>query len=387
MLSRPLLYLHMHAPPTPGGSPVLLHRLLNGLPPSELEIVTARNLRRLVRARGPLVLRGRYHFVPKKGLAGNRFRLGRAANAAVNVTLAKLAGVTAARIAGDTGAGWTLTVADEGFSVIAGDLCARRAEIPHVIMIFDLWEENAYSGPERRIAADIEPLLFPRAAKLLVHCREMADHYRRKHGLEAAIVPTTVELWQPGPRPPREQPYEVLFVGTVYWAQQDALRRLTRACRSLPDVRLTVVGSQGAGELRAFGVEPDRVEPSLPQEALRRRLEQADVLFLGLSFDSPHPDVIHTASPAKLPEYMASGTPILIHAPRGSHVAEYAREGEFAEVVDEASDERLAAAIRRVLDDQATAGERAARARGLAEKRHDVEVVRARFCELLEALR
>jgi chorismate synthase len=92
----------MHAPPTPGGSPVLLHRLLDGLPPSQLEIVTGWNLRRPVRAGGPLVLRGRYHFVPKKGLAGNRFRVGRAVNAAVNVTLAKLAGITAARVAGGT---------------------------------------------------------------------------------------------------------------------------------------------------------------------------------------------------------------------------------------------------------------------------------------------
>src|SRR5207237_922682 len=99
------------------------------------------------------------------------------------------------------------------------------------------------------------------------------------------------------------------------------------------------------------------------------------------------PDVVRTASPAKLPEYMASGTPILIHAPRGSHVAEYAREGEFGEVVDAADDERLAAGVRRVLDDPGAAAARAQRARRLAERRHDVEVVRERFHELLEALR
>ena len=388
MLSRPLLYLHAHAPPTGGGSPVLLHRLLSGLDAAELEIVTDRALRRQVRRRVGRVLPGRYSFVRKKGLAGNRFLAGRYVNGLLNVALAVIAGSRAARIARRRGAGWVMSVADEGFSVIAGHVCARLVRVPHVIMIFDLWEENAYTEFERRLAAAVEAPIFRRASALLVHCREMADHYRRKHGIDADVVPSSVELWDPQPRPRARSPYEVAFVGAVYWAQEDALRRLSRAVGLLPDFTLTLIGSWASESVLApRGIDPDRTEPELPPEKLRRRLEEADVLFLGLSFGSAHPDVVRTASPAKLPEYMASGTPLLVHAPEGSHVAEYTREADFGEVVSRADERELAAALARIVGDPEAAARRARRARELAEQRHEVGRVRARFVDILERVR
>ena len=96
--------------------------------------------------------------------------------------------------------------------------------------------------------------------------------------------------------------------------------------------------------------------------------------------------MIRTATPARLVEYMASGRPLLVHAPRGSHVAEYARSLDFAEVVDAADDEALAAGLRAVIEDPERALERARRARELAAERHAAPVVRRRFRELLEQL-
>ena len=72
-------------------------------------------------------------------------------------------------------------------------------------------------------------------------------------------------------------------------------------------------------------------------------------LFLGLSFDSPHPEVIATATPARLPEYMASGRPLLVHSPAGSHAAEYARSEDFAEAVDQPDEQLLGQALRRLI--------------------------------------
>jgi hypothetical protein len=110
------------------------------------------------------------------------------------------------------------------------------------------------------------------------------------------------------------------------------------------------------------------------------------VLFLGLGFDTPHVDVIQTASPAKLPEYMASGRPILVHAPRGSHVAEYAREEGFAEVVDAPDDEALRAAVTRVLSDRASGEARVGRAQALVRGTHELSRVREELGRLLESL-
>jgi glycosyltransferase involved in cell wall biosynthesis len=389
MLSRPLVYLHALAPPTPGGTPVLMHRLLSGLGGDDLEVVTDAALRRDVRRGGPRVLPGHYNFVLKKGPRGNRFAAGRLFNAAINAPLAIAAGVRAANVARRRKAGWVLTVSDEGFSVIAGAVCARLTGLPHVVMVFDLWEENAYTDAARALARVLEPRIFRNAAKIVVHNSRMAEHYRAKHGISCAVLPTSTEPWAlaPAREPRQDQDREILFAGAVYWAQEDALRRLSRVTRDLDGVRLTVVGSQAdERSLREQGILVDRVEPGLPSEQFRRRLEQADVLFLGLGFDTPHVDVIQTASPAKLPEYMASGRPILVHAPRGSHVAEYAREEGFAEVVDAPDDEALRAAVTRVLSDRAAGEARVGRAQALVRGTHELSRVREELGRLLESL-
>ncbi len=123
----------------------------------------------------------------------------------------------------------------------------------------------------------------------------------------------------------------------------------------------------------------------MPADELRRQLADADALFLGLSLDSPHPAIVRTATPARLVEYMASGRPLLIHAPPDSHVAQYARREDFAEVVDTADEAALLAGLRRVLEDPERSRARAQRALRLVEERHDATRVGERFAAILAA--
>jgi glycosyltransferase involved in cell wall biosynthesis len=142
----------------------------------------------------------------------------------------------------------------------------------------------------------------------------------------------------------------------------------------------------GEDTLRHSGLRPDRSEPAVPGPELRRRLSRADVLFLGLSLHSDHPAIVRTATPARLVEYMASGRPLLVHAPAGSHVAEYARREDFAEVVDIADPEALLAGLQRVLEDRELSARRAARARSVAVDRHNAVKVGTAFARILDEL-
>ncbi len=379
-----LLLVHALAPPTPGGTPVILHRLLSGLEHCRVDVVTDRALAARVRAGGPLVLSGRYRYVPK--LPAPPARLLQGAFAYANALLAVGAGVRAALAARPRDTRWVLSVVDGGFSPIAGALAARLSGRPHLLMAFDLWDENAYSPAERRLGRLLERRIVQRSAAVVVYCEKAAEHYRAKHGAHCEVIATPIDLpceSVPAPAAAAE-PGEVLIAGAVYWAQEDAVRRLVRAADSVEGASVTILGDEA--DLRARGIHADRYEQPLAAEAFRERLRRAGVLFLGLSFGSPHPDVIRTATPARLVEYMASGRPLLIHAPHGSHVAEYARSLDFAEVVDSADDDALAAGLRAVIADPERALERARRARELAVERHAAPVVRRRFRELLEQL-
>jgi glycosyltransferase involved in cell wall biosynthesis len=377
-----LLLVHALAPPTPGGTPVILHRLLGGLEDARLEVLTDRELAARVRAGGPLVLPARYRWFRK--LPAPRVRLLAGPVAYANALLAVVAGVQGAVSARRRETRWILSVVDGGFSPIAGAVAARLSRRPHLVMAFDLWEENAYAPAERRLARLLERRILREAAAVVVYCERAAEHYRAKHGATCAVIATPIEAPdEAAPDPGAVDPGEVLVAGAVYWAQEDAVRRLTRAAASA-GMTVTILGDEA--DLRRRGIAADRYEPPLEAEAFRARLRRAGVLFLGLSLDSPHPDVIRTATPARLVEYMATGRPLLVHAPAGSHVAEYARGEDFAEVVDGADDEALAAGLRAVSADPERASERAGRARRLAAERHAAPVVRRQFRELLEWL-
>lgn len=362
-----------------------MQRLLAAFGDDRLHVFTDRALRSAVERGEGRLLPGRYHYFLHKDLRGNRWRAGRAINAAVNVALALLAGVRAARLARRVDAAWIVSVADEGFSPLAAAVGAALSGRPHVLMVFDLWEENAYTEFEQKVARRFERRILAGASCVVVHNEQMAMHYANKHGITCDVLPTSVELG-PAPAfslPARDRP-EVLFAGAVYWAQEDAVRRLSRVV-SRHALDFTILGPWAdRGALAARGIEPTRLEADLPALRFQARLAAADVLFLGLSFDSAYPDVVRTAAPAKLPEYMASGRPILIHAPRGSHVAEYARGEDFAEVVDTPDDGALERGLLSTLDDPERGRARSVRARRLAVERHELGKVRESFERILE---
>jgi len=383
----PLVYFHALGPPLPGGTPVILHRLLSGLFPPEVVTFTDVVQRPKVREGGARVLPGPYRYFLKIP-PWNRLLIYRWPFGLANALLAVFAGVRAGFLARRSGAGWVLSVADEGFSPIGGAVAARVAGLPHLIWVFDLWQENALTDVERWIAARVERTIWRDARAIVSHTEKMSEHYARKHGVRCRVLPTPIDLQSPsGGDPPSRRsapPYEVLSGGAVYWAQEEALARLARVCAD-DEFHLTVLGDAAA--LARKGIEADAIEPPLPQLEFQRRVRDADLLFLGLSFDSIAPDIVRTATPARLVDYMASGRPLLVHAPPDSHVACYAREEDFAEVVDVADDGALAAGLRAVLADPERSSMRARRAQRLVAERHDLRRVRDGLLSILDETR
>lgn len=381
------MLVHALAPPTPGGTPVVLHRLLTGLPGVRVEVATNRALRKRVEAGDGRALDAPYRYFFKWPGWGARWRAGRVVVAAIDLVLALVAGLRVARWSRRTGARWIMSVTDEGFSVIAGAFAARVARLPHVIMVFDLWEENAYSEVQRAVAHRLEPRIFRSAAKVVGYCQEIVDLYRAKHGIEGTDIRTPIEVGPPPPAAvPRAdgEPAELLMAGAVYWVQEDSVRRLLRVADGIGDLRTTIIAD--AAQLAAVGIAADRVEAPVGADAFRARVAHADILFMGLSFASAHPQIPRTGTPARLTDFLAAERPLLVHAPPDSHLARYCRAADLAEVVDTPDEAALAAAVRRLLDDPEPALARAKRAREHLERVHDAPLVRASFAEILRGL-
>lgn len=214
----------------------------------------------------------------------------------------------------------------------------RMTGIPAFLYYFDdyrmQWEIlggrwGRWVAPRLRDLA--EPMVLERAAGVIVPNETLADDVRQRTTLPVTVIRNPLDtmlydrLRQQFPRRPLDpsKPLRIVYTGSVYTAQADALQRLCEA--------IAIIAAHGirAG-LHVYGHEPcPDVRRSLPVEQITFHPPvstaesagiqvQADVLFLPLSFTCEYPALIRTSAPGKFGEYLASGTPVVVHAPADS---------------------------------------------------------------------
>ena len=208
--------------------------------------------------------------------------------------------------------------------------------------------------------------------------RETAEHYQRKHGVPCEVLPIPIEpVPELSERPCGDG--EVLVAGAIYWAQEDAVRRLLRAAARVPRARVVALGDED--NLRRRGIVADRYEPSLPGDGFQRRVARADVAFPRAYRCARRIPRSCSRRPRRgCPSTWRRGGRSWSTLPPGSHVAEYARREDFAEVVDQPDEVALAEALgpcprRSPSGRRRVPGE----ARHLAFERHDVERASSRL--------
>jgi glycosyltransferase involved in cell wall biosynthesis len=267
--------------------------------------------------------------------------------------------------------------------LLAGLLAAVLARKPLFVYFMDVYVEGLPRG--RRIAALIERLVARRASVVFAMSEPHRDHFEKRLRRCGVRNPQVVELphlhrEEPPAEPPRlEGNPAIVFTGAIYDAQADSVRRLVDALDTLEshEAQLHLLTQTSGRELRRWGIEPSaRVHVrSVTRAEAQAAQRAADVLFLPMGFEAKG-DVVRTASPSKLPEYLAAGRPVLVHAPADSFVARYAREHGFAEVIDDPDPAALRAALLRLTSDSAHTAELARRAATTLRRHEAAEVAR-----------
>jgi glycosyltransferase involved in cell wall biosynthesis len=151
-------------------------------------------------------------------------------------------------------------------------------------------------------------------------------------------------------------PYSIVFTGNIYWAQSKSVKNLIQAIKEINDldIYLKIYCPNPKAYLNKIGItENKKVEILIAQpEKMPEIQTQADILFLPLSWHKKGRKIIDTATPGKLADYLISNRPILIYAPSSAFLVKYAKENNFAAIVDEENKEKLKIAIKKLLTDQ-----------------------------------
>jgi glycosyltransferase involved in cell wall biosynthesis len=241
-------------------------------------------------------------------------------------------------------------------------LAARRARVAFVPYMFD-WYACKFDYMEgvrgkliRRAARWLEGPILRRAKSVIVTNQRLAEEYWQRYGVVATVVHNPTDLpvsHDVTGQATRDGPL-ICYFGAVYQAHYGAFRSLLQAMQMLPTTTtLRLYTNDSRESLAAAGIAGAiEIVPRVPPERLPALMREADVLFLPLAFDSPFPQIIETASPGKLGDYLTSGRPILVNAPPKSFLAQYCRRHECGLVVDSPAPQQLASALQRLLHDK-----------------------------------
>ena len=211
----------------------------------------------------------------------------------------------------------------------------RRA-LPNVRFVFyvmDDWEGHhtcfglPFTAKRRAALAEIVSTSDARFA-----CSQlMATDYEQRFGNAWQVLHKGVDTNVPMPADAAFRFDNILYTGAMNMFRFDAVLAFAEGLQryranSGHDVTLTLLGPQLDREY-ASALAPYpfiRTEPWVDNLACQRRMAQADVLYLPLSFERRLDRIANLAMPTKFSEYLASGRPTIFHVPCESEVSRLA---------------------------------------------------------------
>jgi glycosyltransferase involved in cell wall biosynthesis len=331
----------------------LLFRLLQGWPPEGLRVIEANLLRSLPERRLPGVQYEELH-VGNWRLLHTRFAHW------YGVWLMRTAGRVGqvARLLDDFRPEAVLTVT-HGFSWLTAARFAAQHELPlHLICHDDLPRGPSFPDRFRPWLEREFGRVYRQAVSRLCVSPFMRDAYRERYRAEGTVLYPSRSADCPRFDAPPERidrndhPFTVAFGGTIN--SPGYVNALVSVATTLAPLggRLLIFGPLTQETARQVGLAlPNIFLAGLVKsnELMRRLREEADALFVPMSFAAADRPNMEISFPSKLTDYTAVGLPLLIFGPPYCSAVRWAQENQgVAEVVTQDSPDLLATALRHI---------------------------------------
>lgn len=388
------LLSHM-LPPAEASQAVIIHRLLRDLDPDRYCLLSSHDYGAEGGPGGSGRLAGRYHHFPRfrvpRGyrLAG---RLLEGINTVVGLP-GRAAAIAAILRRERCDAVVVCTGGSEVLDFPAAYLASRLAGVRFYAYLLDQYSHMVSFVLGNSFLRRMEPMVMKGAAAVIVPNEFLAREVHRRFGIEPVVIhnPCDLEDYRcpaggEAANGARAREKRIVYTGAVGSLNFDAFRNLVAAMGALgrDDVRLHLYTAQPRDELEDAGIRGPVVHhPYQPTRAMSAIQCAADVLFLPLALETPYPEIVRTAAPGKLGEFLAARRPILVHAPADSFLAWYFRRHQCGLVVDRSDPDELAHALDRLLGDDALRERLAERAFARAQADFSLPEARARFAATL----
>lgn len=285
-------------------------------------------------------------------------------------------------------------ISDNGRSYLTAFLLSKLSGKPYCLYAFDLYKENSLTAFWKKIAVTCEPYLFKSAKLIFLSGQGPKNYYKQIYPkLRNFVVINGSGINYGFQQLPNDHkpnmPYNLIFAGNIYWAQEKSLGNIIQAVSEINDLDLCIKIYTPKITPKIFNKYGEREKIELifaPPEDMPEIERRADILLLPLSWGTPSPEIINTATPAKLVSYLQSGRPILIHAPAESYLSQNAKLLGFACVVDTEDIEKIKISIRKLLLDIEYSKKLIETAHGVFLKNYDAQINSDIFATIINGL-
>ncbi|MGC4034409.1 MAG: glycosyltransferase [Chitinophagaceae bacterium] len=219
---------------------------------------------------------------------------------------------------------------------------------------------------------------------------EMAREYKQRYNKTFVTFhnPIDLDFWKKYQRTSYElaDPPTIMYAGRIGLGIQDSLKTIAKAVEKVntelkSSIKFVLQTAEKPGWADEFSCVSHK--SFVPYNELPKAFAEADLLILPYDFSIQSIRYIKLSMPTKASEFMASGTPIIIFAPKETAVAAYAQQYNWAELVTEKDIDTLAGSIKHLIEDKDYRKKLSVTAAQLAEKNHSSVIVRKQFQEMI----
>lgn len=229
------------------------------------------------------------------------------------------------------------------------------------VYLFDAYYAHGRLGRFRdNIIKRFERVLIKSSSATFVMSESLRDLYMERYGQKTIHIPHPVELSEYKMKyKDREFPHkqiDIVFTGLISGAQIPLIINLCTAIKNIHDffikLKIYTLGNVENLKMQFQGCESFMEISYARPEDMPKIQQEADILYVPMPFTGLPSDIVRTASPSKISEYLAAGKPILVHAPKYSYVSNYARREGWGLVVNELDSPELIKAILKLITDE-----------------------------------
>ena len=287
----------------------------------------------------------------------------------------------------------------QGRYYIAAAFAAWVTATPHVVMVHDRFDFALAARPRvfKTVLRYLTRTILRSAAHIYAVSPAMQTWLRTEWGVgsEVQLPSTRVPSIHARAEDPvaRESGPIILFAGSPGFSVRDSLDLLATLIVSgamrrygLSDAKLHLCTAMTDTQMQARGWDNPNIicRGWVSQCELSRILSSADILFLPYTFLEDCREIVETAFPSKIADYLAASKPILVFGPRHSTLVRYASQEGFAEIVDEFSAAALARSIHKIASSPSYREKLAATAFKVLSANHDISCQQQKLYIMLE---